>query len=213
MTDAPNESAPPVVAQTPPRSKVDLVVALSALATSVISIWLAISQGDDMERLVQAQSWPFIGFDSSNVHPNPQTGAPEHVMTLAIENLGVGPAKIRTVEVRYDGKAVGGGRDLLRACCDKPDPATAEQATAETPFVTSSTTGRVLRAGQRLDLFLWRRGAYNASRWDQLDQARLKLAMEVCYCSVFDECWTVKNDSNDAKRVDSCPSVAVPYVE
>jgi hypothetical protein len=213
MSDANDESVPIPAARSPLKGKLDLIVALSALATSAVSIWLAISQGDDMERLVQAQSWPFLGFDSSNVHPNPTTGAPEHVMTLVIENLGVGPAKIRTVEVVYEGKAIKGGRDLLRACCDKPDPETEERASTETPFVTSSTAGRVLRAGQRLELFLWRRGAYDAHRWDQLDQARLKLDMQVCYCSVFEECWIVKNDSNDAQRVDSCPAVAVPYVE
>ena len=213
MTDDANEPSPARTERAPLRGKLDLLVGLCALATSVISIWLAISQGDDMERLVQAQSWPFLGFDSSNVQPNPQTGAPEHVITLALENLGVGPAKIRSVEIRYDGKPIGGGRELLKACCDPLDPETAERASAEAPFVTSSTSGRVLRAGQRLELIRWPRGTLNAKRWDQFDQARFKLAMEVCYCSVFDECWRVANDSNDAKRTKTCPAPAVPYVE
>ena len=40
------------------RDTLDLLVAIAALGTSAVSIWLAISQGDDMEKLVQAQSWP-----------------------------------------------------------------------------------------------------------------------------------------------------------
>ena len=38
------------------RSSLDLMVAFAALATSISSIWLALAQGDDMQRLVQAQS-------------------------------------------------------------------------------------------------------------------------------------------------------------
>ena len=125
----------------------------------------------------------------------------------------VGPAKIRNVELLYDGKPMPGAHQLLKACCTEADPENAERASQETPFVTSSTAGSVLRAGQRLELFRWRRGSFNAVRWEQLDKARFKFALSLCYCSVFDECWTVKNDSNDAKRVDACPAVAVPYVE
>ena len=71
----------------------------------------------------------------------------------------------------------------------------------------------MLRAGQTLQLLAWRRGTFNAERWDQFDKARAKLEMAVCYCSVFDECWRVRSDSNDATRTGSCPAVAVPYLE
>ena len=193
------------------KNKLDLVVGLCALATSVISIWLAISQGDDMERLVQAQSWPFLGFSSGNSAPNPQTGAPEAVLNFEIENLGVGPAKIKSFEMRYRDQALKGNEALLAACCDKADPSV--PVAQRTPLVTSNVVGRVLRAGQKITLLNWRRGEDNATRWDQLDKARFDLSISICYCSVFDECWRSSPGSTEAQRVAQCPAVVLNYDE
>ena len=72
----------------------EMAVALAALVTSVTSIWLSLSQGDDMARLVQAQSWPYLEYVSSNTGDN---GAP--VIDLMVRNAGVGPAKVESFSV------------------------------------------------------------------------------------------------------------------
>ena len=99
------------------REKVDFLVAVCALITSIASIWLSVTQSDDMQRLVQAQSWPFLGFSTSNTETNTVSGKPEPVISMTIENLGVGPAKIQSLEIFYKGKNVKTSRELLRACC------------------------------------------------------------------------------------------------
>ena len=48
----------------------EMAVAIAALVTSVVSIWLSLSQGDDMARLVEAQSWPYLEYETSNVSDN-----------------------------------------------------------------------------------------------------------------------------------------------
>ena len=81
----------------------ELAVALAALVTSVTSIWLSLSQGDDMARLVQAQSWPYLEYESSNTGNN---GTPE--IDIMVRNAGVGPAKVESFSISYDGKPVRG---------------------------------------------------------------------------------------------------------
>ena len=136
------------------REKVDFLVAVCALITSIASIWLSVTQSDDMQRLVQAQSWPFLGFNSSNAESNPVTGKPEAVISLTVENLGVGPAKIQSLEVSYKGKQVTNSRELLRACCGDVSGQIHEETWHDKyPILTSSVVGRVLRAGQAIPMF------------------------------------------------------------
>ena len=46
-------------------SWVDLAIALSAIAISVISLFVAIGHGRTEEKLVVASSWPFLTFDTT----------------------------------------------------------------------------------------------------------------------------------------------------
>src|SRR5215475_2686929 len=94
----------------------ELAVAIAALVTSVTSIWLSLSQGDDMARLVQAQSWPYLEYVSSNTGDN---GAP--VIDIMIRNAGVGPAKVESFSIGYDGKPARGWTSLIALCCVPPE--------------------------------------------------------------------------------------------
>ena len=168
------------------RDTLDLLVALSALATSVVSIWLAVTQGDEMGRLVQAQSWPFVGFTSGNSSLDEATKQRVRSLTLSIENLGVGPAKVRSFEVLIDGHAVADHNALIRAAAGLEENVDYDQST----FYSLPVTGRVLRAGETLSFARWDRTEVVAQPWAALDQARFgRLELRVCYCSVFEECW------------------------
>src|SRR5215467_5891089 len=90
----------------------ELAVAIAALVTSVVSIWLSLSQGDDMARLVQAQSWPYLEYESSNTG---EAGRPE--IDIGVRNAGVGPAKVESFSIRYEGTPVRGWAALIKACC------------------------------------------------------------------------------------------------
>lgn len=194
------------------REKVDFLVAICALVTSIASIWLSVTQGDDMQRLVQAQSWPFLGFQTSNTETNPVTGKPEPVISMTIENLGVGPAKIQSLEMFYKGKNVRTSRDLLRACCtDASGKLPEEDVWKETPILTSFVVGRVLRAGQTVPFFYWSRPETDNAIWEKLNMARFEVEKKICYCSVFDECWTSDLGSTQATPVKSCPVLKNSY--
>jgi hypothetical protein len=189
----------------------ELAVAIAALVTSVTSIWLSLSQGDDMARLVQAQSWPYLEYESSNTGTN---GQPE--IDIMVRNAGVGPAKVESFSIRYDGKPVKGWTGLIAACClpaGTPSDKVDFRALTDGRMISSKLIKRVLRASDSVTLLHLPKTDANAALWTKLDDARFKFELSVCYCSVFDECWVSDLRSTTQQRVKTCPVDPVPYVE
>ena len=199
--------------QTPRRSlrdTLDLLVALTALATSVVSIWLAVTQGDEMGRLVQAQSWPYVGFTSGNSSLDETTRARIRTLTMSVENLGVGPARVRSFEVLIDGKPVADHNAMIRAAAGPDVDIDFDQST----FYSLPVTGRVLRAGEAISFARWDRTDAVDRAWKALDDARFgRLDLRVCYCWVFDECWINSLQAADATAVAACPATSVGYAQ
>ena len=189
----------------------ELAVAIAALVTSVTSIWLSLSQGDEMARLVQAQSWPYLEYVSSNTGDN---GAP--VIDLMVRNAGVGPAKVESFSISYDGKPVKGWAQLIAACCLPPDMPRGKidlPALTDNRMISGKLISRVLRASDTLALLHLPKTDTNKPLWSRLDDARFKLELSICYCSVFDECWISDLRSTAQRAVKACPVDPVPYVE
>jgi hypothetical protein len=175
---------------------VDFAVPLSALAVSVISLVIAIHHGHTMQkmadanaRLVQANSWPLLQFTTGNAN---EKGEPE--ITLKVENAGVGPAKVISLEIFHGDQRIRTPRDLVRAL----DPATTR------PLLSLGVTmPMVLRAGDsQLIVGLKREG--QEALWDKLNTARFELRFRACYCSVFDECWVSDLATVSPQHVEQC---------
>ena len=79
----------------------DLTLALSAMFVSVVSLAVAVHHGNAMDRLVAANSWPFLMYSTSNKDAQGQ-----RFISLNIENVGVGPARVQTFEVWWQGEPV-----------------------------------------------------------------------------------------------------------
>lgn len=174
----------------------DFAVPLSALAVSAISLVIAIHHGHTMQkmaeenaRLVQANSWPLLQFNTGNANDQ---GEPE--ITLKIENAGVGPAKLVSLEIFQGDKRIRTPRDLVQAL----DPATTR------PMLSLGLTmPTVIRAGDsQLLIGLKRQG--QETFWDKLNTARFELKFRACYCSVFDECWVSDLATVSPQHVDHC---------
>lgn len=186
------------------RELLDLLVAISALVTSAVSVWLAVSQGDDMERLVQAQSWPYIGFHSGNSTLDEASKQRVRSLSFTLENLGVGPARVRSFEVFIDNVPVRDHSELMRRARGLKD----SEVLPQQYTFTISAHGRVLRAGEAVNFLRYDFEGADAPTWEALDKARFgRLMMRVCYCSVFDECWINQSDAADPIAVAACPVV------
>lgn len=181
------------------REWLDPFLALIAVAVSAISLWVAIGTEQANRRMVAAASWPLLQADTSNLNST---------ITMSVQNGGVGPAKLKTFELFWNGKAYPGAHDLLAACCGYQVP-----ASGDTTLTTGGVSGIVIRAGESHIFLALPRREDNADAWQRLDRIRRTLKFRACYCSVFDECWIATLKDLEPKRVDKCPSVPVTYVE
>jgi len=177
---------------------VDFAVPLSALAVSVISLAVAVHHGNTMKemaqanaRLVQANSWPLLQFATGNAT---EAGQPE--ITLKIENAGVGPAKLISLEMFHGEQRIRTPRDLMKLLLDP-------SGTIRPQFNLSVNPPTVLRAGDSTLILGMKREGQEAL-WDKLNTVRFELSFRACYCSVFDECWVSDLTTLAPKPVDHC---------
>ncbi len=183
----------------------DIAAAGCAIVVSVISLFLAIHHGQVMKemadanaRMVTATSWPWVSVGTSNLS---DSGA--HEISLSVVNKGIGPARIQGVEMRYGDKQLAHAAELLELCCS------AKREPGKPPKfmdITSGVNGEVLRPGERIDLLRVPEQNSEPEAWAQLNRERFKVALRICYCSVFDECWTTRADSNEVDKVQACPA-------
>jgi len=189
----------------------DIVLALSAMFVSVISLIVAIEHGRTMQRMadanarmVQANSWPFLQFDTHNIDEHGNAD-----VRLVISNEGVGPARIETFELWWNGRPMSSPQALIDACCQTT---AAERAQLEgTVESLGSLAPSILRAGDHTDFFTMHGNPHNKDVWEKFNVERDKITVRVCYCSVFDECWRASGITTHADPVASCPKPDVPF--
>src|SRR5919106_5894248 len=128
---------------------------------------------------VRAAVWPILEFDSSN--------APDIHFTLA--NKGVGPAIIRHVIAKADGEPVRNWKEALEKILGPGEHLGSE----------SDMSGRVFAAGESMTIFTPRDGENNPLNfdksnplWVKMNKDRLRVTVEICYCSTLGECWSLR---------------------
>lgn len=178
----------------------DFIVAGSAILISLVSLSVAIHHGEVQERLVAANSWPFLQATTANRN---EAGAPE--IRLGVNNGGVGPALLRSVRLIYQGRAVRNSDELLTACCGG--------GAALNDLTSSRLSGRVLAAGDRIAFLSLARTEANSAAWDRLNTARFRITYEACYCSVLGDCWRSDLAGLEPTAVASCPREPAAYTE
>lgn len=185
----------------------DLAIAGSAILISLVSLGVAIHLGRVQARLVAANSWPFLRFWSSADVVN---GA--QVVSVGISNDGAGPAILKSLVVRYQGKPIRGFVELLQACCGVPTGVTKADLVGIGVAQESSLIG-VVRARERVSMLALERTSSNVDLWQRFSAARGALTFQACYCSIVGDCWTSDLHSLDPNPVPSCHSDPNDYLE
>lgn len=98
-------------------SWLDISLALSAFFVSLVSLGLAIHNGRTMEKLVAANSYPNIEFSYGNAFDFHDGRGPRPGVYLSLENTGIGPARLRALELSFAGRPVANLHALLDICC------------------------------------------------------------------------------------------------
>lgn len=193
---ADNESpiAPPD--KSPIRHWLDLIVGGSAIVIALVSLTVALRQSHIMERQLAASVWPYLQYDTSNATTD---GKP--IMSFAVENVGVGPARVHSVSLHYDGKPVVDVRDLFKACC-----ADLLAAGQHPVWRISTLHDQVLAPNKPKTFLLLTEEAANEPFRKRLDQEREKISLRFCYCSVLDKCWMFDSTKDELAAQDQCPA-------
>jgi hypothetical protein len=187
------------------RRHVDFIVACLAILISLISLGVGFENARSEQQMVAASSWPFLVYNTSTSNNGQE-------IALRIINQGVGPARIKSVAIGYEGKSATGLRDLLSICCGLPKGASWESLNRLGLLEESSAIG-VVAPRESLDLVRITRTPENSTMWDRLEQARQHLTMSACYCSVLNTCWiTDLKSTSDPRPVDQCKAGA-GYIE
>jgi len=169
---------------------------LITVPTFVISLALAYAtfvQANATRKIQQSETWPYVSYGTSNVSPERT-----EEITFVLSNDGVGPARLKALEFRYDGQPMANPRTFLQRCCgdSRQDPIS---------FASAPVDG-VLRPGESTQFIRLPKQPDNAAIWDRLEVERWKVAIRTCYCSIFDDCWVFDSKTKDARPVEVCPA-------
>ena len=162
--------------------------------TFVISLALAYAtfvQADATRKIQVSETWPYVGYGTSNAEPDGTK-----IISLILQNNGVGPARLQQMEFLYKGKPMANPREFLRECCS---------GDAKFNFMSSPVNG-VLRPGEKTEFIRLERTEANAAIWDRLEKERWKVVVRSCYCSIFDDCWVFDNREKQPEAVKECPA-------
>lgn len=164
----------------------ELTLGVSALIVSFVSIAIALHHGQIMERLVTANSYPYLEGGTSNA-----SFAGERRLSVDLVNRGAGPAHQQSLRIAIGDHPVRSLDELFLHVFGESEAERASEALG--PLVNNQET-RFVRPGEERYVFLIRRTDANAEHWDRLNETyeREGMTVEFCYCSVFGECWQVR---------------------
>ena len=208
MSEAPVEASADDVQPVPRktgRAHFDVIVSLTAIFISSVSLFLAIQHGKTERDLVAANVWPFPRVILSNGYDS------KNSIAIGVSNGGVGPAKIRSFELFYEGKPASSGLDLLRKCCGLGAGDAAVKSQIPEGIRYSIVDETVLRPGEDNPVLRLRPSTTSPDVPDRLSAALTKLTFRVCYCSVLDQCWINDLRSTSTRPVSECRPPEHPY--
>ena len=141
-----------------------IVASMVGLLALVVAGYTAFIQREQ----VRAQVWPFL-----------ISGNNDLTQSLTVSNKGVGPAIVRSVQVRIDGKPQVDWNHVLASLGMPPHH-----------FITSTINHDALSPGEEMQIIRFP----DKELWQRFHDAALgRLAVDICFCSTLGECWISSN--------------------
>ena len=191
-----NEAASEAVSKPARRLSAADISSGLALAVSVFALAIGTWQTRLMQSQSRASVWPYLSIGYTYT-----SGAETNGFIWTIDNNGVGPALVRSTTLTLDGKPMRNWDEVLTAL------GTAKRAN----MATTSFAGSVIPPNTN------RETTVAAIRVDDREVAGLlkgaieRFRMDICYCSIYDDCWVAHWQNWRADAVDRCPAESVPF--
>lgn len=166
------------------------LVGFLALLVAGYTAYIARYTANVQLKQVQAQVWPYLIVGNNDL-----------TQSLVVDNKGMGPAIVRSVQVRIDGKPQRNWNQLV-----------ATLGMSKHHFAQTTVNQYVLSPGEQLQAIRFP----DKDLWQQFhDAAMNRLSVDICYCSTLGECWVSRNGNVigpasmalqlQVKQVDQCP--------
>ena len=175
----------------------DFAAAAAAIFISVVSLFVAMSGEQTQRELLAANSWPFLEIDE-DVSVNGRDA-------IKVDNEGVGPAKVVTFEVFYDGQPVDNAYALLNKCCGTPSHPDMTYVRAH-PISTGDVADNVIRSAEGRGVLSFRSSDLTPGASDRFEANLGRITFRSCYCSILDRCWVTALRHLDPTPVRTCPA-------
>jgi len=175
-----------------------LAFSMLALVTSIYQTGLMQSQTELMQKQSRASVWPYLSLGENSTNKRG-----EEAFTWRLDNNGVGPARIESVVVSVDGKPYTTWAKAYHAL--SPD----------LPFhgVQSSANGVVLPPSLNRETTIEMFKPSDPALARATIEGQNRFGIQVCYCSVYDECWVVKLNERNPHPVPRCESAGAAEFE
>lgn len=185
----------------------DISLGVAAAIVSLVSLWLGLHSAHSMEKLVAANSYPYLELQrsSANLERRHADGGFSGRVEFALTNNGIGPARVEWVELTYKDKPMANLSELLAACCNATDK--------NAPLMNKrgNVTGTLIRPGATVAMFTADEPEAPNAMFDALHRAMQHIRQSACYCSVFDECYLRSWDGTKPTPVEQCTPPAKPF--
>lgn len=162
------------------------VVSVLALLLSIAAILISAIEVSTVRSSAKASVWPHLTIVTRN---------DDDGFRIDVENKGVGPALVESLEFSIDGKLI---TDIETAIIDTVGSA------EDVDFSNDNYTdinNRVLAAGEKQRLFSLPWSPFSRKL---IDNWAPKIDMQACYCSIQDDCWQTSLVGQETLQVDNC---------
>lgn len=146
-------------------------IAAAALIVSISAVVVGLYEASLQRHHDQAEVWPRLEI---RVYTNGPKGA-----SVLLENTGIGPAIVESAVVTLDGKAQRNWTAIVRAI----------GGTDSLGLSNSSVAGHGLRPGDEVSLMALPAAGMPRPFWPAIG----RVAVVICYRSVFDQRWVVES--------------------
>lgn len=158
----------------------DMLVGLSAVVIGIAALAVSLYEARLMRAEQRASVLPIVEVGKSSGRTVDDAGELSYRFQFGVQNVGIGPARIRDVIVTIDGDPVESWGDVIIAVVG-------EERAQNLSYTQSTLAGRTLPPGDQLVIFDPGLGLAAERLSAEID----RFDMAVCYCSVFEECWQI----------------------
>lgn len=184
---------------------IDLILALTAVFISGVSLYVAVEHGRIEQQLVhanaqlvQANSWPFLQIDGQYSR--------QSTTRISLVNAGIGPAKLETFEVLYQGQPIGDFYTLMQRCCGLATTPDGRRVQFPAGLSLAYRAKQVIRPGESQLVMEVPASPDQHDVSERFLKESKSITYRACYCSVFNQCWISNLAGLQPAPAATCPT-------